>query len=180
MGMPTVVTAAVALGVFVGAPVVPPRGLGHLDLLEDLLAASLGGDGDPLLPDVDENGGGLYFRLVGSLGQARELCPKPLQFQQVIWVDGTRSFLGRPWKAAAAICSVSSGETVESDIWLETWYLMICVWNEAKSGQTELWKENLKPLYSGRGVSPWTMMLRKAGMEVLLTPLTWGSKVYSS
>ena len=28
MGMPTVVTAAVALGVFVGAPVVPPRGLG--------------------------------------------------------------------------------------------------------------------------------------------------------
>ena len=94
--------------------------LGDLDLLEDLLAASLGGDGDPLLPDVDENGGGLYFSSVEALGQVRELCPKPLQFQQVIWVDGIRSFLGRPWKAAAAMCSFSSGEMVESDIWLET------------------------------------------------------------
>ena len=135
MGMPTVVTAAVALGSLLELLL---SLLGALDLLEDLLAASLGGDGDPLLPDVDENGGGLYFRLVESLEQVRELCPKPLQFQQVIWVDGTRSFLGRPWKTAAAMCSVSSGEMVESDIWLETWYLIICVWNDAKSGQTEL------------------------------------------
>ena len=67
--------------------------LGDLDLLEDRLAVSLGGDGDPLLPDVDENGGGLYFSSVEALGQVRELCPKPLQFQHVIWVDGIRSFL---------------------------------------------------------------------------------------
>ena len=91
------------------------------------------------------NGGGLYFRSVEAPVQERELCPKPLQFQHVIWVDGIRSFLGRPWKAAAAMCSFSSGEMLESDIWLETWYLMISVWNEAKSGQAELWKENLKP-----------------------------------
>ena len=64
--------------------------LGDLDLLKDLLAASLGGDGDPLWPDVFENGGGLYFSYVGALGQVRELCPKPLHFQQVIWVDGIR------------------------------------------------------------------------------------------
>ena len=49
--------------------------LGDLDLLDDLLAASLGGDEDPRRADVDENGGGLYFSSVVGLGQVIELCP---------------------------------------------------------------------------------------------------------
>ena len=39
------------------------------------VAASLGGDGDPRRAEVDENGGGLYFRSVERLLQVVELCP---------------------------------------------------------------------------------------------------------